>query len=427
MPTWRRFQLARSTAKRDGSMIGASSSAATGDGPGALEGIRVLDVGVLVQGPQAGQMLNDLGADVVKVELPGVGDYSRWLPVSAEDRRAPWFVACNRGKRSIALDLRTPDGAKLFLDLAGRSDVVISNFVPGTMERWGLGYEALSARNAGIVYALASAFGFEGKTAVTPGLDLGGQARSGLISINGPSESGTGPVGATIGDHIGAQNLTIAILAALFARARTGRGQQVATSLLGGLLFAQASEMTAYFLSGNLVPVAGRGHGMIRSLYGMFKTSDGAIVITHVPETSRAAFWSAVGFANVARSVELSGPLTPETKEEVFQLLDLALARDTTESWCRVFDSLDVAHAPVRTYRDVDRDPDAFLNGYLQKVDHPRWGTITMPGNPVRMSMTPVRPGKVAPSIGEHSEEVLEEYLGLEKVEIARLRADGTI
>ncbi len=394
-----------------------------GQGPNALDEIRVLDVGLLVQGPVAGQMLSDLGADVVKVELPGVGDYSRWIPISSSDRRAPWFIACNRGKRSIALDLRTEGGRKLFLALAAKSDVVISNFVPGTMERWGLGYAELSGRNPAIVYAAASAFGSD----TAAGMDLVGQALSGLISMTGPPESNGYPVGVTIADHIGGQNLTIGILSALLARTRTGVGQQVSTSLVGGLIFAQAPEMTAYFLSGEVQGPAGRGHGLLRTIYGVFKTLDGALVITHIPETVRQAFWSAVGAPEVATRIELNGALAPDARADLFHVLDAALSARTTESWCRIFDQLQVHSAPVRDYTDVGQDPRSYSMGYLQRVRHPRWGEVTMPGSPLQMSGTAVRPGEFAPGVGEHTVEILRDYLGLTDREINALREAGTI
>jgi crotonobetainyl-CoA:carnitine CoA-transferase CaiB-like acyl-CoA transferase len=217
---------------------------------GALEGIRVLDLGLLVQGPQAAQLLRDLGAEVIKVELPRLGDQARWIPISLEDLRAPYFVGCNRGKRSIALDLRVEAGRGVFLRLVDSADVVISNFLPGTLERWGLGYEELARRNPRIVYGSGSAFGSQGPDAGRKGADLAGQAAGGLISSTGSGLHDVTPVGVTISDHIASQNLAAGVLAALYARERTGRGQAVEVSLLGGQIYAQASEYTYTLLTG---------------------------------------------------------------------------------------------------------------------------------------------------------------------------------
>src|SRR3954468_3961222 len=230
---------------------------------GALDGIKVIEAGLLVQGPQAAATLGEWGADVIKVELPGRGDQSRWLPVQAGDPRSAYFIGCNRGKRSLTLDLRTPDGRAVFLRLAEWADVVISNFAPGTMDAWGLGYDDVASRNPGVIYAAGSTFGTEGTDASRAGADLSGQAAGGLISTTGRDGGEVTPVAVTIADHIASQNLVGGILAALFARERTGRGQQVTTSLLGGQIWAQASELTGCMLRGSPAGRANRGHPLI--------------------------------------------------------------------------------------------------------------------------------------------------------------------
>ena len=209
---------------------------------GPLQGIRVLDVGLLVQAPQAAALLSDMGADVIKVELPGFGDQARFIPLSLEDFRSAYFTACNRGKRSLTLDLRTPAGAAVFGRLAETADVVVSNFKPGTMESWGLGYEDLAEHNPRIVWAGGSTFGPAGPDAEREGADLAGQAAGGLVSTTGRDGDPPSPVGVTIADHIGSLNMVAGVLAALHARERTGRGQRVEVSLLGGQIWAQAAE-----------------------------------------------------------------------------------------------------------------------------------------------------------------------------------------
>src|SRR5580765_6242624 len=168
---------------------------------GALDGVKVVEAGLLVQGPQAAATLGEWGAEVVKVELPGFGDQARWLPVEPGDRRSAYFTACNRGKRSVTVDLRRPAGRDVFLRLAEWADVVITNFKPGTMEAWGLGYEDLAARNPRLVYAAGSTFGLHGPDSGREGADLSAQAVGGLISTTGRSGGEPSPVGATIADH----------------------------------------------------------------------------------------------------------------------------------------------------------------------------------------------------------------------------------
>src|SRR6195256_1311245 len=237
---------------------------------GALDGLKVVEAGLLVQGPQAAATLGEWGADVIKVELPGIGDQSRWLPVQPGDPRSAYFIGCNRGKRSVTVDLRTPDGRDVFLRLAEWADVIITNFAPGTMDAWGLSYEDVAARNPRVVYAAGSTFGTEGTDASREGADLSAQAAGGLISTTGRDGGEVTPIGVTIADHIASQNLVSGVLAALLARERTGRGQQVTTSLLGGQIWAQASEYTAYLLLGDVPGRANRGNPLIPGLYGIF-------------------------------------------------------------------------------------------------------------------------------------------------------------
>ena len=191
---------------------------------GALEGVKVVEAGLLVQGPQASATLGEWGADVIKVELPGFGDQARWLPVQRGDNRSAYFTACNRGKRSITVDLRRPEGREVFLRLAEWADVIITNFKPGTMDGWGLGYDDVPPRNAQVVYAAGSTFGPAGPDAGREGADLSAQAVGGLISTTGRAGGEPTPIGVTIADHIAALNLVGGILAALVARGAPGAG-----------------------------------------------------------------------------------------------------------------------------------------------------------------------------------------------------------
>lgn len=395
--------------------------------PGPLAGMRVLDLGLLVQGPQAAQLLGDLGAEVVKIELPGLGDQARWIPISLEDRRAPYFVACNRGKRSVTLDLRMDPGREAFLRLVDGADVVISNFVPGTMEQWGLGDDVLSKRNPRLVVGAASSFGATGPDAGRKGADLAGQAAGGLIRSTGSGPEDASPVGATLADHIGSQNLANGVLAALLARERTGRGQRVEVSLLGGQIYAQASEFTYTFLTGRDLPPPAGGHPLIPMIYGIVPTKDGQIALVGVPDPQRRAFFELVGRPELARDPRFDRLLfSDDDRRALFALLAEAFRERTTEEWGAILRDAGIRYAPVRDRSEVARDEGAFANGYLQRVDHPEWGEITMIGSPIRLSETPAAPGAIAPELGQHTEEVLLEA-GFEWEEIAALRETGAI
>ncbi|MGD9705243.1 MAG: CaiB/BaiF CoA transferase family protein, partial [Acidimicrobiia bacterium] len=334
---------------------------------GALDAIRVLDLGLLVQGPQAAAMLGDLGADVIKVELPLIGDQARWIGASPpDDTRAPYFLANNRGKRSITLDLRTAGGVEAFKRLAATADVMISNFKPGTLEDWGLGYEALAETNPGLVYATGSAFGPAGPDAEREGADLAGQAASGLIATTGTDDGEPTPIGVTIADHIASQNMVAGVLAALLARGRTGRGQRVDVSLVGGLIYAQAAEYTAYFLSGRQPGRSNHGHPLIPAVYGIFPTADGWLAVIGVPPHLKAAFYAAIDRPDLAEDPRFSGLfLMPDDKRALFAILDGVFRTATTEDWLTRLRAAGQRVAPVRDYAAVAVDPQVLENGYI--------------------------------------------------------------
>ena len=380
-----------------------------------------------MQGPQASLTMLEWGAEVIKVELPGFGDQSRWLPISRDDRRSAFFSAYNRGKRSVTIDLRVPRGREVFLRMVETADVVVTNFKPGTMDEWGVGYAHAAERNPRIVYAMGSSFGTEGPDAAREGADLSAQAAGGLISTTGGSGSDPSPIGATVADHISGQNLLAGVLAALFARERTGRGQLVETSLLGGQIWAQAGEYTRYLLSGQPSGPSGRSHPMIPGIYGVFPTADGWIAIVGTAGPARDLFYRTIGRPDL---IERFHTLLyfEDDKAELWPTLDEVFATKTTEEWCRLLGAAGLRFAPVRGHAEVADDPGVVANGYIERVEG-----LDASGTETRVVRAPVRFSEQVPvvqtqvpELGHHTEEVLLE-IGYSWDDIAALSAAGAI
>ena len=394
---------------------------------GALEGVRVLDLSTLVQGPQAAALLHDLGAEVIKVELPEVGDVGRHVAVIPEIGHSAVFVANNRGKRSITLDLRTEGGRQAMERLVQQCDVVLSNFKPGTLDEWGLGYEQLSAVNPRVIWAAGSYLGPVGPDADREGADMVGQAYGGIISTTGDDGGPMTPVGALIADHCGSQNLCNGILAALYARQRTGRGQRVDVSLVGGQIWAQASEYTHYLLTGQVAGRSNGGHPLVDALYGIFPTADGYLAIAGCPEHLWPGMVRAVERPELHDNPRFGSYFTtPEIRAELREVFTGIFRSRTTAEWCERLAAEEQRFAPVRSHAEVAADPQPAANNYLVEVDHPEWGPTRVVGCPITLSDTPTRWGTEVAQLGQHTEEVLLEF-GFTWDEIGQLRDGGAL
>lgn len=393
---------------------------------GALEGIRVVDLSTLVQGPQAGAMLHDLGAEVIKVELPEIGDVARHVS-PLPGRHSAVFVAFNRGKRSMTLDLRTAAGKAVLERLVVDADVLLSNFKPGTLEAWGLGYEELAAINPRLIWAAASYLGPKGPDAAREGADMVGQAAGGIISTTGDDGGPMTPIGSIIADHCGAQNLVTGVLAALYARERTGEGQRVDVSLLGGQVWAQGGEYTHYLLTGKVAGRANGGHPLVNALYGIYTTADGYVAIAGCPEHLWPGMCRAVERPDLLEHPRFGTYFTtPEIKAELRATFDAIFSTRTTAEWCERLAAEGQRFAPVRDHAAVVADPQTAANDYIVDVEHPSWGPMKVLGCPVAMSRTPTRWGVEAPELGQHTEEVLLE-VGYTWDDIDKLREDGAL
>jgi crotonobetainyl-CoA:carnitine CoA-transferase CaiB-like acyl-CoA transferase len=309
--------------------------------------------------------------------------------------------------------------------LVETADIVLSNFQPGTLEEWGLGYEDLSRINPRIICAAGSFLGPAGDDAGREGADMVGQAYGGLISTTGDDGGSMTPIGALVADHCGAQNLTTGILAALFARERTGVGQRVDVSLLGGQIWLQAVEFTHLLLTGEEAGRSNGGHPLVQALYGIFPTADGYVAIAGCPDHLWPGMIRAVERPDLHDNPRFGSYFTTaEIKAELREVFTEIFLTRTTAEWSKRLEAEAQRFAPVRTHAEVAADPQSFANGYLVEVDHPEWGRVKMVGSPITMSGTPTRWGVEVAELGQHTEEVLVEA-GFSWEEVAELREAG--
>ena len=394
---------------------------------GALQGIKVIEVGLLIQGPQAAALLADMGADVIKVELPGIGDQGRYIFLGDGDLRSAIFIGCNRGKRGLTLDLRHEQGANIFKKLTETADIVISNFKPGTLDAWGLGYEDLAAINPRIIWAAGSTFGPVGPDAAREGADLAGQSAGGLISTTGREGDPPTPVGAFIADHIGSLNMVSGILAALHARHESGHGQRIEVSLVGGQIWAQASEYTHYLLTGNIPGRSNFGHPLVPAAYRIFQTSDGWIGLIGLSAEAKDVFFALIDRPEMALDPRFDALLvSPEELKSLVGELEPIFLERTTDEWCELLQEAGARFAPVRNYAEVVADEGVWENDYFVEIKDDAGQSQRVVGTPIRMSETPLQPSAIAPDLGQHSEEILKEA-GYSAADIEEFRTAGTV
>lgn len=378
---------------------------------GPLEGIRVLDFTWFLAGPYATMILADLGADVVKVEAPGRGDPSRAAGPFIGEVSA-YFLSINRNKRSLALDLKTEEGRDTATKLAERADVVVENFVPGTMARWGLDYASLSERNPRLIYASCTGFGQTGPRAQQSAFDLVIQALAGTLSITGEEGGAPVRVGFSIGDMGGALFLTIGILAALEARHHNGRGQYIDLSLLDSQVALLENAYARYFATRETPQRLGSRHPLIVP-FQAFPTRDGNVIVTAGTEEQWARLCAAVEHAELAQDERFSN--NTARRENVAALegeLSEIFRQRKTGAWLAVLAQNEIPCAPIQTVAEAARDPQVLARDMIVKVRDSKAGEQRVINTPFHFSETRAGVRTSAPQLGEHNEEVLKEWLG---------------
>jgi crotonobetainyl-CoA:carnitine CoA-transferase CaiB-like acyl-CoA transferase len=399
---------------------------------GPLEGIKIIDWTIWQQGPVATVMLADLGAEVIKIEERERGDPGRGLVSAGTDGQPGdfYFEANNRHKKSLALNLKTPQAREIVYRLVANSDVFVQNFRKGVPARLGLDYESLAAINPRLIYASATGYGPAGPDSGKPSFDYMGQARSGIMNAVGGRELPPTYVFGGVADQMGGIMMAYGIITALFVRERTSIGQEVDISHLGSMMALQGLNVSSVLLTGREMPRRPRDNAY-NPLWNHYKCSDGRWLCLGMLQPDRywVDFCRALGLGELAADPRYEQMVERgKHSREIVATLDKAFATRTRDEWIEILErSGDFIFTIMNTIADLPDDPQVVANDYVVSYEHPRRGKVRLPGLPVRLSRTPGDSRAVAPELGEHTEEILVERLGFSWEDVARLREEGVI
>ncbi|HEY0682686.1 MAG TPA: CaiB/BaiF CoA-transferase family protein [Steroidobacter sp.] len=412
------------------------SSSSNQPSPGALSHIRVLDMSRVLAGPWCGQILADLGAEVIKIERPGVGDDTRsWGPPYLKDRdgkdtrESAYFLGANRGKKSVTLDISKPAGQEVARRLAASADVLIENYKAGDLARYNLGYEQLKTLNPGLIYCSITGFGQTGPMRQVAGYDFIIQAMGGLMSITGEKDElpGGGPqkVGVAVADITTGMYSTVAILAAIVHRSLTGMGQYIDMALLDSQVAMIANMNMNYLVGGRAPKRMGNAHANIVP-YQVFDASDGQFVVAVGNDGQFAKLCEAAGQTFHQDPRFLRNDDRVRNRDVLIPLLAAVLKQKTVAQWIALFEPLGIPVGGINNLAQVFGHPQVVSRGMKIDLPHPQAGTVPMVANPIKMSGTPLRYESAPPLLGQHTREVLADA-GLTDSEIEQLQKSGII
>jgi crotonobetainyl-CoA:carnitine CoA-transferase CaiB-like acyl-CoA transferase len=400
-----------------------------------LEGIKVLDFSIAVAAPFGSAMLADMGAEVIKVErvqgeaqrlgMPaGMDDFLDTSIVEKMPDKAEW-MAFNRGKKDLAIDIRSEKGLEIVLKLAKEADVVLQSFRPGVADRLGVGYEAVSKINPDVVYCSFSGYGETGPVSHRAGGDMWSQAMSGIISVIGYPGGAPQMIPFPACDHVGGMLVAYAIMTALFVRERTGVGQSITVNNLDAALYLQFSGFADYLTDGKTSYKIGRSYQT--PPFGPFRARDGDVLTIFGTGPMWPAFCKVVGVEHLASDPKFAtDKARQENREEIGKLLDAAFSKKTRAEWAQLFRDAKMRCDPCLTYEEICAHPQLEANDMICTVNHPARGEVKMLGLPVKLKKTPGRPQGPSPMLGQHTEEILLK-LGYQAEDIAELEKEGII
>ncbi|GIW45716.1 MAG: formyl-CoA transferase [Candidatus Binatia bacterium] len=395
---------------------------------GPLHGVRVVDLTRVVAGPYATMLLADLGAEVIKIELPVKGDDGRYGYPSVQGVPLA-FAALNRNKKGITLDVRKEAGKQILVKLVGQADVLVENFAAGTMEKWGLGYEQLKAHNPRLIYAALSGFGQTGPYAKRTSYDIIAQAMGGLMSLTGFAEGPPVRGGGALGDFIGGLFTAFAIVCALRARDQFGIGQFVEVSNMDAILSMTDNWLTLAALTGQKPPRLGNQHPFTAP-YDCFQARDGWVVIAVGNSALFRTLMAAIGRPELGRDPRFKTPQSRlENRQQVHAVVQSWVSQRTVEEVLDVLgpEGANIPCARVMEMQDLLSDPHVLAREMVVEVPDAVLGTVPVTGIPVKFSETPGEIRSLGPRLGQHNPEVYGEMLGLSEAELEQLRRDGVI
>ncbi len=397
--------------------------------PPALNGIRVLDLSRILAGPWCTQNLADLGADVIKIERPGVGDDTRaWGPPFLKDgdgretEESAYYLSANRNKRSVEADMATAEGAALIRELAAVSDILIENFKVGGLAKYGLDYDSLRQINPRLIYCSITGFGQDGPYAQRPGYDFMIQGMGGLMSITGERDDlpGGGPqkAGVAVTDIVTGMYATVAILAALQERHNSGLGQHLDIALLDSHVAMLANQNSNYFHSGVAPQRAGNAHQNVVP-YQVFAASDGHLIVATGNESQYRAYCRAIGAPELGDDPRFAtNRLRLANRELLVGLLTEIMRQGRRDDWIAKLEAVGVPCGPINDIAQAQAHPQAQARQLRRDLPHPAGGVAAVTASPLRLSASPVTYHRAPPLLGEHTEEVLREVLGKSPEEI---------
>jgi formyl-CoA transferase len=405
---------------------------------GALSHIRVLDLSRVLAGPWCAQNLADLGADVIKVEKPGEGDDTRhWGPPFAKDQNGEdtaetaYFISINRNKRSITVDISKPEGQEIIRQLAKESDVVIENYKVGQLAKYGLDYESLRTVKPDLIYCSITGFGQSGPYSKRPGYDFIVQGMGGFMSVTGEADDfpGASPqkAGVAIADIFTGMYATTSILAAIAHKNHTGEGQCIDLALLDTQIAVMANVASAYLCSDEIPKRWGNASQTIVP-YQTLPTSDGWMIVAAGNNGQFRHFVAAGGEAHLADNPLYSeNPMRIKHREQLVPLLEEMTRKKTKAEWIALLEKANVPCGPINNFQEVFENEQVKARDIQINVPHPTAGTMKLVASPMRLSKTPVEVRMAPPTLGQHTDEILRERLGLNAQDIASLRENGSI